>query len=44
LQVHLLKLIAEFIASTQNAKHVIYDAVSSSGLDAFETVYGESIG
>lgn len=36
------KLIAEFIALNPNAKHVIYDAVSSSeALDAFETVYGE---
>ncbi|MBU0941766.1 MAG: TAT-variant-translocated molybdopterin oxidoreductase [Bacteroidetes bacterium] len=36
------KLIADFIASTPNAKHVIYDAVSSSeALDAFEAVYGE---
>ncbi|MES2240354.1 MAG: TAT-variant-translocated molybdopterin oxidoreductase [Bacteroidota bacterium] len=36
------KLIADFIAVNPNAKHVIYDAVSSSeALDAFETVYGE---
>ena len=36
------KLIAEFIAKNPNAKHVIYDAVSSSEtLDAFEMVYGE---
>ncbi len=36
------KLIADFIAKNPNAKHVIYDAVSSSdALDAFETVYGE---
>ncbi|TDO77986.1 quinol:cytochrome c oxidoreductase iron-sulfur protein precursor [Flavobacterium chryseum] len=36
------KLIAEFIAKNPNAKHVVYDAVSSSdALDAFETVYGE---
>ena len=36
------KLIGEFIAKNPNAKHVIYDAVSSSeALDAFETVYGE---
>ena len=36
------KLIADFIAKKSNAKHVIYDAVSSSeALDAFETVYGE---
>jgi MoCo/4Fe-4S cofactor protein with predicted Tat translocation signal len=36
------KLIGEFIAKNLNAKHVVYDAVSSSeALDAFETVYGE---
>ncbi|HOZ74723.1 MAG TPA: TAT-variant-translocated molybdopterin oxidoreductase [Flavobacterium sp.] len=36
------KLITEFIAKNPNAKHVVYDAVSSSAaLDAFETVYGE---
>jgi MoCo/4Fe-4S cofactor protein with predicted Tat translocation signal len=36
------KLIGQFIASNPNAKHIIYDAVSSSdALDAFETVYGE---
>ncbi len=36
------KLIAEFIVKNPNAKHVVYDAVSSSeALDAFETVYGE---
>ena len=36
------KLIGEFIASNPTAKHVVYDAVSSSeALDAFETVYGE---
>ncbi len=36
------KLIADFIAKNPTAKHVIYDAVSSSeALDAFETVYGE---
>jgi MoCo/4Fe-4S cofactor protein with predicted Tat translocation signal len=35
-------LIASFIAKNPNAKHIIYDAVSSSeALDAFETVYGE---
>jgi MoCo/4Fe-4S cofactor protein with predicted Tat translocation signal len=35
-------LIANFIAKNPNAKHVIYDALSSSeALDAFETVYGE---
>ncbi|MRX66787.1 quinol:cytochrome c oxidoreductase iron-sulfur protein precursor [Flavobacterium resistens] len=36
------KLIAEFIAKNPNAKHVVYDAVSSSeALDAFESVYGQ---
>jgi len=36
------KLIGEFIAKNPNAKHIAYDAVSSSeALDAFETVYGE---
>ncbi|WP_366186542.1 TAT-variant-translocated molybdopterin oxidoreductase [Flavobacterium ovatum] len=36
------KLIAEFISKNPNAKHVVYDAVSSSeALDAFETVYGD---
>jgi MoCo/4Fe-4S cofactor protein with predicted Tat translocation signal len=36
------KLIAEFIAMHPTAKHVVYDAVSSSeALDAFEAVYGE---
>jgi len=36
------KLIGEFIAKNPNAKHVVYDAVSSSeALDAFQTVYGE---
>jgi MoCo/4Fe-4S cofactor protein with predicted Tat translocation signal len=36
------KLIGQFIASNPNAKHIIYDAVSSSEtLDAFEAVYGE---
>jgi MoCo/4Fe-4S cofactor protein with predicted Tat translocation signal len=36
------KLIADFIGKNPNAKHVIYDAVSSSeALDAFEVVYGE---
>jgi hypothetical protein len=36
------KLISEFITANPNAKHVVYDAVSSSdALDAFETVYGE---
>lgn len=36
------KAVGEFLANNPGAKHVIYDAVSSSGaLDAFETVYGE---
>ncbi|MFV8325037.1 TAT-variant-translocated molybdopterin oxidoreductase [Flavobacterium sp. ZS1P14] len=36
------KVIADFIGKNPNAKHVIYDAVSSSeALDAFEAVYGE---
>ncbi|MCC9018402.1 MULTISPECIES: TAT-variant-translocated molybdopterin oxidoreductase [Flavobacterium] len=36
------KLIAEFIAKNPNAKHVVYDAVSSSeALDAFQAVYGQ---
>ena len=36
------KLISEFIATNPNAKHVVYDAVSSSpAIDAFQTVYGE---
>lgn len=36
------KLIGEFISKNPNAKHVVYDAISSSdALDAFETVYGE---
>ncbi|WP_367772194.1 TAT-variant-translocated molybdopterin oxidoreductase [Flavobacterium sp. WC2421] len=36
------KLIGEFIALNPTAKHVVYDAVSSSeALDAFESVYGE---
>ncbi len=36
------KLIGEFIAKNPGAKHVVYDAVSSSNaLDAFEMVYGE---
>jgi MoCo/4Fe-4S cofactor protein with predicted Tat translocation signal len=35
------RLIAQFVTAT-NAKHVIYDAVSSSeALDAFQMVYGE---
>lgn len=36
------KLISEFIAKNPNAKHVVYDAVSSSeALDAFESAYGQ---
>ena len=36
------KLIGEFIGNNPTAKHVIYDAVSSSAaLDAFQSVYGE---
>ena len=36
------KLIAEFISLNPTAKHVVYDAVSSSAaLDAFEMKYGE---
>ncbi|SHL88162.1 TAT-variant-translocated molybdopterin oxidoreductase [Flavobacterium xinjiangense] len=36
------ELIAQFIGKNPNAKHVVYDAVSSSeALDAFESVYGE---
>jgi MoCo/4Fe-4S cofactor protein with predicted Tat translocation signal len=36
------KLIADFLSKNTNAKHIVYDAVSSSeALDAFETVYGE---
>ncbi len=36
------KLVGEFIASNPTAKHVIYDAVSSSAaLDAFQAAYGE---
>ncbi|WP_119789294.1 TAT-variant-translocated molybdopterin oxidoreductase [Flavobacterium anhuiense] len=36
------KLIGEFIAKNPNAKHVVYDAVSSSeALDAFQAVYGQ---
>lgn len=36
------KLISEFIGLNPSAKHVVYDAVSSSeALDAFESVYGE---
>jgi len=36
------RLIGQFLAANPNAKHVVYDAVSSSdALDAFEAVYGE---
>ncbi len=36
------RLIGEFIAANPSAKHIVYDAVSSSeALDAFEMVYGE---
>ncbi len=36
------RLIAQFVAANANAKHVVYDAVSSSeALDAFQAVYGE---
>ena len=36
------KLVTEFIANNPTAKHVIYDAVSSSeALDAFQAAYGE---
>lgn len=36
------RLIGQFLAANPNAKHVVYDAVSSSNaLDAFEAVYGE---
>lgn len=36
------KLVNEFLANNPTAKHVVYDAVSSSeALDAFEAVYGE---
>lgn len=36
------KLISEFIAQNPTAKHVVYDAVSSTAaLDAYERVYGE---
>ncbi|AWI25380.1 TAT-variant-translocated molybdopterin oxidoreductase [Flavobacterium pallidum] len=36
------KLISEFIAQNPTAKHVVYDAVSSSAaLDAYEMAYGE---
>ncbi len=36
------KLVNEFLANNPTAKHIVYDAVSSSeALDAFEAVYGE---
>lgn len=36
------RLLAQFLAANPNAKHVVYDAVSSSeALDAFQMVYGE---
>lgn len=36
------KLVNEFIARTPNARHVVYDAVSSSeALDAYEMAYGQ---
>ncbi len=36
------KLIGEFLAKNPNAKHIVYDTVSSSeALDAYEMVYGE---
>ncbi|WP_396173479.1 TAT-variant-translocated molybdopterin oxidoreductase [Flavobacterium sp.] len=36
------KLVSEFLVNNPTAKHVVYDAVSSSeALDAFEAVYGE---
>ena len=36
------RLIGQFVAANANAKHVVYDAVSSSeALDAFQAVYGE---
>jgi MoCo/4Fe-4S cofactor protein with predicted Tat translocation signal len=36
------RLIAQFLSANPNAKHVVYDAVSSSAaLDAFQMVYGE---
>ena len=36
------KLISEFITANPTAKHIIYDAVSSStALDAFQATYGE---
>jgi MoCo/4Fe-4S cofactor protein with predicted Tat translocation signal len=36
------RLIGQFLAANPNAKHVVYDAVSSTeALDAFQAVYGE---
>ena len=36
------KLVSEFLVNNPTAKHIIYDAVSSSeALDAFQAVYGE---
>ncbi len=36
------RLISEFIAANPSAKHIMYDAVSSSpAIDAFQAVYGE---
>jgi molybdopterin-containing oxidoreductase family iron-sulfur binding subunit len=36
------KLVSEFLVNNPTAKHVVYDAVSSSeALDAFQAVYGE---
>jgi MoCo/4Fe-4S cofactor protein with predicted Tat translocation signal len=36
------RLISQFVSSNANAKHITYDAVSSSdALDAFQAVYGE---
>ena len=36
------RLLSQFAAANTNAKHVVYDAVSSSdALDAFQAVYGE---
>jgi MoCo/4Fe-4S cofactor protein with predicted Tat translocation signal len=36
------RLIGQFLAANPNAKHVVYDAVSTSeALDAFQMVYGE---
>jgi hypothetical protein len=31
----------KFIGGNPNSKHIVYDAVSSETLDAFEAVYGE---